>query len=158
MTSVEHVRVPNATKPPAISEEFNPLANSTNSLADVLIIDDDERLSEVLQALLESDGLQVSLASNGAEGLLANEKLRPKTILLDLQMPVLDGLEFLKHLRKRDPFQNIPVILISSDRNVAHFARMFPNTVGLRKPFDLLQLLRMVQQRLPQCAAPEASL
>jgi DNA-binding response OmpR family regulator len=124
--------------------------NCDKYCTDVLIVDDDNTLAEVVQAFLETEGFRVSRACNGAEGLNLAEKLCPKIMLLDFQMPVLDGLETLQILRQKLATAALPVIFVSADRNVAHYADMFAHTISLRKPFDLLQLTTLVHERCQQ--------
>jgi CheY-like chemotaxis protein len=63
---------------------------------------------------LESDGWKVSEAANGVEGLACVEKEKPSLILLDLMMPIMDGFEFLEHLRAREEWRSIPVLVCTA--------------------------------------------
>jgi CheY-like chemotaxis protein len=125
----------------------SPRYNCDEYSTDVLIVDDDNILAEVVQAFLETEGFRVSRACNGAEGLMMAEKLRPKMMLLDFQMPVLDGLETLQILRQKSATAALPVIFASADRNVSRYADLFTHTTALRKPFDLLRLTNLVHER-----------
>ncbi|MBB3950287.1 hybrid sensor histidine kinase/response regulator [Aureimonas jatrophae] len=81
---------------------------------DVLVVDDDEDARERLRHALERDGWSVSEAGNGREALDRVEAARPRVILLDLTMPVMDGFSFLDALRSRPEHRDIPVIVLSA--------------------------------------------
>jgi CheY-like chemotaxis protein len=76
------------------------------------------------------------------------EMLRPNLILLDLMMPVVDGWEFVERVRRRPDWAQIPVILLSADRNISAKARELGALGYLTKPFELSKLLNLVQSSL----------
>jgi signal transduction histidine kinase/CheY-like chemotaxis protein len=80
----------------------------------VLIIDDDALTLKMLTTMLERDGLEVSQANSGREGLALLEKIQPRVILLDLMMPEMDGFEFLNYLRNDEKWGQIPVIVLTA--------------------------------------------
>jgi len=80
----------------------------------VLVIDDDPDVQALMRETLESEGLEVRCASNGEEGLRAVEAEVPDVVLLDLMMPVMDGITFLEHLRSNPYHMGLPVIVISA--------------------------------------------
>lgn len=65
-------------------------------MANILVIEDDKTLNEAYELILKKEGHTVHVAHNGLEGLEALKKLNPDIILLDLLMPQLDGIGFLK--------------------------------------------------------------
>ncbi|HEY1334535.1 MAG TPA: response regulator, partial [Myxococcaceae bacterium] len=70
--------------------------------ASVLIAEDDYNFRDTLEDVLVEDGHSVVCARNGAEALVALSRIpRPALVLLDLHMPVMDGVTFLNHLRQR---------------------------------------------------------
>ena len=79
----------------------------------VLIVDDEQRLRELGRLMLESQGYEVLCAEDGFEGLAALKMSLPDMIISDLQMPNMNGFEFLSVVRKRFPL--IPVIVISGE-------------------------------------------
>src|SRR5436190_19470534 len=98
----------------------------------ILIIDDTESSRELLGRFLRKQGYATAYASNGREALdmLCNapadaQAPRPDLILLDIMMPVMDGIEFLSHLRKRTDcvLANVPVIVVSASSDVRMMQR-----------------------------------
>jgi CheY-like chemotaxis protein len=78
----------------------------------VLVADDEVDFRQVMTFWLESRGYPVVAVSNGEEAALATEKEKPDIILMDLRMPVADGVEAIKRIRQFD--QDIPIIIISA--------------------------------------------
>ena len=79
----------------------------------IVIIEDDPTISQMYRIKFESDGFEVHLAANGQIGINVAEKVRPDIILLDLQMPEMDGTEALKIIRSRDWGKTVPVIILT---------------------------------------------
>ena len=77
----------------------------------VLVVDDDVRIRELLRLYLERAGFAVTEAENGVAALLLFQHSRPDLIILDLMMPVLDGLETCRQIRKID---STPIILLTA--------------------------------------------
>ena len=77
----------------------------------VLVVDDDPAAVELLQEFLTAKGYEVITAGDGAEGLRRVKEERPHLILLDIQMPKMDGLEVLRHIRAID--KEVRVIMIT---------------------------------------------
>jgi CheY-like chemotaxis protein len=83
-------------------------------MSTVLIIEDDPDIRELERLMLSHSGHGVLVAANGREALDVLERLRPTLILLDLMMPVMDGLTFLVERRRRGLAADVPVICISA--------------------------------------------
>ncbi len=81
---------------------------------DVLIIDDDEDLRARMRRILEAHDWSVSEAANGAAAMAHIDHALPRVILLDLNMPKMDGFEFLKLLRERPGCGTVPVVVLSA--------------------------------------------
>ncbi len=86
-------------------------------MATVLVIEDDPDMREIEKTALSCGGHNVLLATNGREGLLALEESRPCLILLDLMMPVMDGLTFLRERERRGVAADVPVVCVSAGGN-----------------------------------------
>jgi CheY-like chemotaxis protein len=118
----------------------------------VLIVDDDRELSEVLADALAELGYRVECVH---DGFLAMERLGkgplPAAIILDLLMPRMDGLEFLRSRRGDDRMEEIPVIVLTGERAMTRRARELAGVV-LEKPVKLLMLVEAIQTALERPA------
>jgi two-component system, chemotaxis family, chemotaxis protein CheY len=119
----------------------------------VLIVDDSSVMRKIVERALRSAGLELSEvleATNGAEGLIAAEKGGLDLILSDINMPVMDGLEFLRNLRTIAVAKGVPVVMISTEGSEAHVVEAL--SLGargyLRKPFTSEQLKERVMPLL----------
>jgi len=81
---------------------------------DVLIVDDDYATRRLMRRYLQRDGWSVRTAPDGREALDAVIEERPGLILLDLMMPVMDGITFLQHLRSQSRWDDIPVVVTTA--------------------------------------------
>ncbi len=90
------------------------LAGAASDKIRVLAVDDDEDERELLKTLLEGEGFEVALASNGFEAGLNFGMQRPDLVILDLRMPGMDGFGAIELLRSRDDTANVPVIACSA--------------------------------------------
>lgn len=80
----------------------------------IAIIEDDATISQMYRMKFEADGFDVRLASNGAIGVALVESFRPDVILLDIQMPEMDGAEALRRIRSHAWGKTIPVIVLTN--------------------------------------------
>ena len=109
----------------------------------VLVVDDDPDILEAVSDILEGEGYRVARARHGGEALDRVAAERPALILLDLMMPVMDGVAFSQALRLRPAVQDVPIVVISADGNRQRAAAV--GAVGyLAKPFDIEALLAHV--------------
>ena len=83
----------------------------------VCIIDDDANLREIYLMKFHQEGFDVTLATNGEEGLQSIRTEHPDIILLDLQMPVKNGTEVLQELQADEALRKIPVIVLTNIDN-----------------------------------------
>jgi len=109
----------------------------------VLVVDDDEGVRAVMATALEDDGWTVETAENGRTALETLNLVRPEAIILDLRMPVMDGLTFATRYREF-PEPRAPLILLSATMSESAVAATGAVT-GLRKPVDLNLLLDTVR-------------
>ena len=117
----------------------------------VLLVDDDEKLRELVRLNLEFEGYAVREAGSAEEGLSAIEEAKPDLVLLDVMMPQTDGWEMLRKIQDQYGAGAIPVVMFSGKVNeqsaqeaTARGAQAF---VG--KPFDPQQLIEHAKQLLP---------
>ena len=103
-----------------------------------LIIDDSSVIRKVARRILESFGFSISEASDGRQALDACMKLMPDAILLDWNMPVMDGYEFLRALRAMPGGDRPKVVFCTTENDLAHIARAMHAGADeyIMKPFD----------------------
>ena len=84
-----------------------------NQAATILIVDDEKMILDYLQALLMTEGYNITLATNGSEALAQAETLRPDLILLDVMMPDMDGFEVCRRVRTAPRLAEVPIIMVT---------------------------------------------
>jgi two-component system, response regulator, stage 0 sporulation protein F len=110
----------------------------------ILIVEDDAGVSTMLSMALEEANYAVQIAANGYEALEQIKRQRPRLILLDLRMPVMDGPTLLKALRA-DTQPPPPVIVMTAYREIdAEVERM--NLPSIGKPMKLDELLLLIER------------
>ncbi|TXI33834.1 MAG: response regulator [Candidatus Moraniibacteriota bacterium] len=116
----------------------------------VCIIDDDPNLREIYLMKFNQEGFDVSLAINGEEGMQSIREKRPDIILLDLQMPVKNGVEVLQELAADSELSKIPVIILTNIdnedafREVGKFETRFYLIKSLTTPQKAVDYVREV--------------
>jgi DNA-binding response OmpR family regulator len=113
----------------------------------ILVVDDDRDIRDMIEIVLASDGYEVSTAPDGAAALEALEQSRPDLILLDLRMPVLDGVSFLRRYREQ-PGPHVPVIVLTAAQDVAARGTEIRADGYLDKPFQIGDLLALIGRHL----------
>ena len=83
----------------------------------VLIVEDDDELREILQAEFELEGLTVLTATNGSEAVTTVRRLKPDLVLMDIMMPVMNGIEAAKIIKNEKEIQHIPIIMLTASGN-----------------------------------------
>ena len=119
----------------------------------VLVVDDDPDILDAICDILDAEGYRVARARHGEEALAQVEVERPAIILLDLMMPVMDGVAFAQALHDRPLDRDIPIVVISADGNPQRAASVRA-TGYLAKPFDIEALLSQVAGITRAPAAP----
>lgn len=116
--------------------------------ATILIVDDDPDIREVLKDRLQSLGHRVLLASGGREGLELLEKQSPHLVLLDIEMPDINGLEFLNEVRKRET--DVAVIMITAYGTIQRAVQAIKQGAYdfIPKPFEPDHISHIVQKAL----------
>jgi two-component system response regulator PrrA len=92
-----------------------PLTTTERSTAVILIVDDDEGVTQTFARMLQLEGFDVRTAMNAETGLREAERTHPDAIILDLRMPLVDGLGFLRRLRALEPQRRTPVAIVTGD-------------------------------------------
>jgi two-component system, cell cycle response regulator DivK len=117
----------------------------------ILIIEDNEQNLYLVTFILERNGFDVIQASSGDQGVVLAEKHEPDLILLDIQLPVMDGYSVAREIRKRQALMKIPIIAVTSfampgDREQALASGC---TGYIEKPIDPDTFLSQVAEHLP---------
>jgi DNA-binding response OmpR family regulator len=81
----------------------------------ILIVDDDPSVTETFERMLRLEGYHVVTALSAEAGLAQAEAAHPHAIILDLRMPLVDGLQFLRMLRSKDELSRMPVAIVTGD-------------------------------------------
>jgi two-component system phosphate regulon response regulator PhoB len=80
----------------------------------ILVVEDEISLRSALSDKLNNEGFEVIIAKNGLEGIQEIKKKKPDLILLDVVMPIMDGLSMLREIKNDDKTKNIPVVILSN--------------------------------------------
>jgi two-component system chemotaxis response regulator CheY len=121
-------------------------------MAMILILDDSPVMVMNLAQILTKAGYEVTTAGNGKEGITElTNGLKPTVILTDINMPEMDGIEFIKEARKSSATKFTPIIVLSGDEDgrKRDEARAAGASGWLNKPPQPNQLLYVVKQLLP---------
>ena len=116
----------------------------------VLVVEDDFELRESLCAYLEEEGFETEGAADGAEALARAHVCRPDAIVLDLLMPVMDGLQLMEALSDEPDLASIPIFVVSGH---AEDAPRVDRVSVFSKPVDVEALLRALQEKMAVSAA-----
>ena len=113
----------------------------------ILIVEDDLEIANVLRLRLRGAGYQVRTAHDGQQGLIEAGTFEPDAMILDLRMPVMDGLSVLRAMRQKAETQFLPVIVLSA--NVDGVSKRKAQELGARyfldKPYEAARLLQLVK-------------
>jgi DNA-binding response OmpR family regulator len=116
----------------------------------ILLVDDEPDLVETIQCRLEANSFDVITASDGQEGLEKAAKENPDIILLDTNMPVMNGREMLEQLRKHPDTKDIPVIMCTAlcEAQDIAAASVYGIADYVTKPFDCTELVEKITNAL----------
>ena len=117
----------------------------------ILAVDDDKGIRRMVQRLLEEEGLAVVTAANGQEALELVAREAPDAVILDIAMPVMDGLTALESIRASHSAEELPVIMLTGKGEAVDVQRgeALGANLYLTKPFYPEYLLMAVAHVLP---------
>lgn len=121
----------------------------------ILVVDDERDIAEIVAELLGGEGYRTVRAYDGQEALTALGQHRPDAIVLDIKMPVMDGLEVLRRLRKDPDYLRLPVIVLTATRVITDLQNEFRQLGVYRwisKPFEPDHLIATVRSALGDAA------
>ena len=117
----------------------------------ILVVEDQEDNRRIMRDLFTSSGYEVIEATDGLEGVNAAETHRPGLILMDIQLPVIDGYEATRRIKDNPDLQNIPIIAVTSYALSGDDVKAFDAGCDayVTKPFSPRELLAKVREYLP---------
>jgi two-component system cell cycle response regulator len=118
----------------------------------ILVVDDDQHLVEGLQDYLESNGYVVYTSSTGVQAYPLASARQPALIILDVDMPIMNGLKALERLRKEPDTKHIPIILMTGmpSGEISPAIQNMPLVSHVKKPVEPEDLLSLVRYYIPE--------
>jgi len=114
----------------------------------ILIIDDDEDFQTILQNIFKQSGYKVRSLFDGEIGPSLDTYPHPDIILLDMDLPFVNGVEVGKLLKSNESTKNIPVIMVSANPFLDELCKEAGAVDYVQKPFNLKTLIQKVRERL----------
>ena len=132
--------------PVAVAKRIAPL---------VMVVDDSLTVRKITSRMLTREGFEVATAKDGVDGLQQLQDIEPDIILLDIEMPRMDGFEFARNMRADPKVKHIPIIMITSRTADKHRNRALELGVNeyMGKPYQEEQLLVLIRQYTGQKVA-----
>ena len=119
----------------------------------VVVVEDDDKIREILCDLLSSTGFAVVPCRDATEGLTAVRQLHPSAMTLDLTLPEMDGVEVLDRLAMDEQTASVPVVIISTYSSDRHLRSRPQVKDVVQKPFDADVVCRKVREAIDGRAA-----
>jgi DNA-binding response OmpR family regulator len=118
----------------------------------ILSIEDDPDFQHLVALAFQNEGYEIHYAFTGKEGYEKVLSLNPDLILLDMMLPILNGVEVIKAVKKHKAAKDIPIIVMTAYPADANFVESTIKALGaleyVRKPVDVGELLRLVRRML----------
>jgi DNA-binding response OmpR family regulator len=119
----------------------------------VLVVDDDETVTATFGRMLQADGFDVRTATAADAGLAEAVRWQPDIVILDLRMPLMDGLGFLRRLRRDPRVEQMPVAIVTGDYLIDDHALEAASELGATvkfKPLWVDDLVTLARELLAQ--------
>jgi len=119
---------------------------TSHSIGTILVVDDEEKLRFVLGAHLRAAGFEVCEAQDGRQAIEQARETKPDIIVMDLSMPVMDGISSTRELKTDPRTRHIPVIILTARAQPEDMVVALDAGAQdyLRKPFDVQELYRQI--------------
>lgn len=116
----------------------------------ILTVDDSASIRQMVRLTLSGSGYKVVEAENGEEGLKQAQATPVSMIVTDLNMPVMDGMTFIREVRKLPAYKGVPIIFLTTESDAARKqeAKLAGATGWITKPFQQDQLLSVIRKVL----------
>ena len=119
----------------------------------ILIVDDDRSVADTFARMLQLEGFTVATALDPTVGLELADKIRPQAIILDMRMPLITGIQFLRQIRSRPHLASVPVAIVTGDYFLSDALQQELTSLGasLRfKPLWLEDLIALAKTLIPR--------
>ena len=119
----------------------------------VLVVDDEKDIAEIVSELLQGEGYRTAEAYDGRQALEALRRQRPDGVVMDIKMPVLDGLEVIRRARADPALASLPIVVLTATRVVEELEEEFRQLKvrhWITKPFEPEELVRTVAEALKE--------
>ena len=120
---------------------------------DILVTEDDDQISYLLNFMLTREGYKVKVANDGQEGMDAIESMEPpKLVMLDVMMPHYSGFELIDHIRKKASWNNVPIVMLTAKSQEQDIVKALESGANdyVVKPFqpgELITRLKMLMNK-----------
>ncbi len=122
----------------------------------ILVVDDDRNICELLRLYIEKEGYDIEIANDGREALAKFKEVQPDLIMLDIMLPILDGLQVCREIRKTS---QVPIIMLTAKGEV------FDKVLGLElgaddyvvKPFEAKEIIARIKAVLRRTGADKSA-
>jgi len=133
-----------------VPAEAPPEPSRESEAITALVVDDSITMRRVTERLLERRGVKVVTARDGLDAITALQESSPDIILLDIEMPRMDGYQFAAHVRNDPRFSHVPIIMITSRSGEKHRAKAIEVGVSdyLSKPYQEQHLIAAIEAQL----------
>ena len=113
----------------------------------ILVMEDEDALATLLQYNLEKEGYDVTVASDGEEGMLQIDERLPDLVLLDWMLPKLSGIEVCRRIRGKSETRNLPIIMLTARGEESDRVRGLDTGADdyLTKPFSMVELIARIR-------------
>jgi chemosensory pili system protein ChpA (sensor histidine kinase/response regulator) len=147
---LERHRAAELSDQPLVPEMEEPALEEVRSAPLIMVTDDSVTVRKVTTRFLERNGYEVMTAKDGIDALAKLDEHKPDLMLLDIEMPRMDGFEVATHVRHEERLKDVPIIMITSRTGEKHRERAFDIGVNsyLGKPFQEAELLSTIQELL----------
>lgn len=119
----------------------------------ILIVDDDRSVADTFARMLQLEGFSVATALDPTVGLELADSIRPQAIILDMRMPLVNGIQFLRQIRSRPHLADVPVAIVTGDYFLSETLQQELRALGasLRyKPLWLEDLVALARTLVPR--------
>lgn len=116
---------------------------------DILVVDDQLGVRLLLSVALKEQGYNVSIAANGNEGVELAKDLNPQVIIMDIKMPVMDGITALYEIKRNNPLIKVIMMTAYEERDTIIKVKEGGAEGYILKPFDIEDIINTIKEFFP---------